>query len=100
VKYVGNFIKIGPLLKARNIKDVLMGILDLFLGVMDIISELAKIISVSARLFGNVIAGEIIAVVILFLVPYIIPIPFFILSLFSGLIQAFVFALLSMQFIA
>lgn len=77
-----------------------MGLLDIFLGVMDIISELAKIISISARLFGNIIAGEIIGVVMVFLVPFIVPIPFFVLSLFSGVIQAFVFALLSMQFIA
>jgi F-type H+-transporting ATPase subunit a len=67
---------------------------------MDIVSELAKIISISARLFGNIIAGEIIAAVMIFLVPYFVPIPFFILSLFSGLIQAFVFALLSLQFIS
>jgi len=67
---------------------------------MDIVSELAKIISISARLFGNIIAGEIIGIVMIFLVPYFVPIPFFILSLFSGLIQAFVFALLSLLFIA
>ncbi len=77
-----------------------MSLLDAFLGLMDIVSEIAKILSISARLFGNIIAGEIIAIVMLFLAPYFVPIPFFILSLFSGLIQAFVFALLSMQFIA
>lgn len=100
LRYVGNFIKIQSLLRIRSLKDVWMWLLDFFLGIMDIISEWAKVISISARLFGNIIAGEIIAVVMIFLLPYFIPIPFFILSLFSGLIQAFVFALLSMQFIA
>jgi len=100
VRYVGNFIKIGPLLQARTPGAIAMGFLDIFLWVMDIVSELAKIISISARLFGNIIAGEIIGIVMIFLVPYFVPIPFFILSLFSGLIQAFVFALLSLLFIA
>lgn len=100
LRYIWNFIKIESIIKARSIKDFSMWLLDFFLGLMDIISELAKVISISARLFGNIVAGEIIAVVMLFLLPYFIPIPFFILSLFSGLIQAFVFALLSMQFIA
>lgn len=100
MRYVGNFIKIWPLVKSRNLRDFGMGLLDVFLWFMDIISEFAKVISISARLFGNIIAWEIIAVVMLFLLPYFVPIPFFILSLFSGLIQAFVFALLSMQFIA
>lgn len=99
-RYVGNFIRIGWLFKAKNLTDVGMSLLDAFLGLMDIVSEIAKILSISARLFGNIIAGEIIAIVMLFLAPYFVPIPFFILSLFSGLIQAFVFALLSMQFIA
>lgn len=100
IKYIGGFINIGPLFRARSVGDVAMGFLDLFLGVMDIISEFSKIVSISARLFGNIIAGEIIALVMVFLVPFIVPIPFVVLSLFSGVIQAFVFALLSMQFIA
>lgn len=70
-RYIGNFIKITSLIRARSINDVGMALLDLFLGFMDIISEWAKVISISARLFGNIIAGEIIAVVMIFLLPYL-----------------------------
>ncbi len=99
LRYIGNFIRIGWLFKARSLPDIGMVFLDIFLWLMDIIGELAKVFSVSARLFWNIIAWEIIWLVMLSLAPYFIPIPFFFLSFFSGLIQAFVFALLSMQFI-
>lgn len=70
------------------------------LGLMDIIGELAKILSLSFRLFGNVFAGEVLLGVITALVPFFIPFPFFALTLFSSIIQAFVFSILSAVFIA
>lgn len=70
------------------------------LGLMDIIGELAKILSLSFRLFGNVFAGEVLMAVITALVPFIIPFPFFALTLFSSVIQAFVFSVLSAVFIS
>lgn len=70
-----------------------------FLGIMDIIGELAKILSLSFRLFGNVFAGEVLMAVMTALVPYFVPFPFFVLTLFSSVIQAYVFALLATIFI-
>jgi F-type H+-transporting ATPase subunit a len=70
------------------------------LGLMDIIGELAKILSLSFRLFGNVFAGEVLMLVITTLVPFLVPFPFFALTLFSSVIQAYVFALLSAVFIS
>jgi len=69
------------------------------LGLMDIIGELAKIFSLSFRLFGNIFAGEVLTAVMLFLVPYFIPLPFLFLGLLSAVIQAFVFSLLTAIFI-
>ncbi len=69
------------------------------LGFFDIISESAKIISFSFRLFGNVFAGEVLLLVIAFLVPYALPLPFMILEVFVGVIQAFIFAALTLTFI-
>ncbi|MFA6511551.1 MAG: F0F1 ATP synthase subunit A [Patescibacteria group bacterium] len=69
-----------------------------FVGILELISEFAKFISFSFRLFGNVFAGEVLLVVVAFLVPYIAPLPFFFLELFVGFIQAFVFALLTLVF--
>ncbi len=69
------------------------------LGIFEIISDLTKILSLSLRLFGNILAGEVLLMVIAFLIPYFIPLPFMILELFVGFIQAFIFAILSLVFI-
>jgi F-type H+-transporting ATPase subunit a len=71
----------------------------LVLGIFDIISDFTKILSLSLRLFGNILAGEVLLMVIAFLIPYFIPLPFMILELFVGFIQAFIFATLSLVFI-
>lgn len=101
--HIGQFLKFGELLKIRSVKDVPNALLEIFLGLLDIIGEIAKIVSLSARLFGNVIAGELMVVIISFIAaPFtfaLVPIPFIFLSIFSGLIQAFVFPLLSIQYL-
>ena len=73
--------------------------IDFFVGLLEFISEIAKIISFSFRLFGNVFAGEVLLTIIVFLVPYFIPLPFLALEVFVGFIQAFVFAMLVTVFI-
>jgi F-type H+-transporting ATPase subunit a len=65
---------------------------------LELISEIAKVISFSFRLFGNVFAGEVLLLVMAFLIPYIISIPFYGLELFVGFIQALVFMLLTLVF--
>lgn len=71
-----------------------------FIGIMELVSEVAKVISLSFRLFGNVFAGEVLLTIISFLTPYFIPLPFLFLEVFVGLIQAFVFAMLTLVSIA
>ena len=78
----------------------LSGPIQFFIGILELISEIARMISFAFRLFGNVFAGEVLLVVIAFLVPYIAPVPFFLLEIFVGFIQAFVFAMLALVFIA
>ena len=70
-----------------------------FVGILELISEVAKMVSFSFRLFGNVFAGEVLLVVIMTLVPFIAPLPFFALELFVGFIQALVFAMLTTVFL-
>ncbi len=89
----GLFGYIGKFLNFKSPMDFIMGLLD-------IIGEAAKIISLSFRLFGNIFAGEVIAIVLLNLVPYIAPLPFAILGLLSSVIQAFVFPILVVIFIS
>ncbi len=69
-----------------------------FVGILELISEFSKIISFSFRLFGNIFAGEVLLVVVLSLAPYIAPMPFYALEIFVGVIQALVFAMLTLVF--
>ncbi len=71
-----------------------------FIGILELVSEFAKILSLSFRLFGNVFAGEVLLTIVAFLAPYVIPLPFMGLEIFVGMIQAFVFAMLTLVSIA
>lgn len=71
-----------------------------FVGLLELVSEFVKIISFSFRLFGNVFAGEVLLTIIAFLSPYVIPLPFLFLEVFVGLIQAFIFSILTLVFVA
>lgn len=69
-----------------------------FVGILEFIAEIARIISFTFRLFGNMLAGEILLLVMTFLVPFIVAVPFYGLETFVGFIQAFVFAMLTLVF--
>lgn len=69
-----------------------------FVGLLELVAEAAKVVSFSFRLFGNIFAGEVLLIVMLFLVPYIAPLPFLFLEIFVGLVQAVVFSMLTLVF--
>ncbi len=73
--------------------------IEFFVGILELMSEFAKIISFSFRLFGNIFAGEVLLTVVLFLVPYFVPLPFLFLEIFVGLVQALVFSMLALVFL-
>jgi F-type H+-transporting ATPase subunit a len=77
-----------------------MGIIDIFVGILEFIAELARLISFSFRLFGNMLAGEILLLIMTFLIPLLLALPFYGLEIFVGAIQAFVFAMLTLVFAA
>lgn len=72
--------------------------INLFVGALEIVSEITKVISLSFRLFGNIFAGEIVLVTIGSLFAFIFPIPFMMLEVIVGLVQALVFSMLTMVF--
>lgn len=74
--------------------------IEFFVGILEFISEGAKIISFSFRLFGNIFAGEVLLVVTGFLMPFGGPLPFLMLEIFVGFVQALVFAMLTTVFIS
>lgn len=71
-----------------------------FVGILELLSEASRVVSFSFRLFGNVFAGEVLLIIIFFLLPYIVPIPFMMMEIFIGVIQAFIFAMLTLVFLA
>jgi len=70
-----------------------------FMGPLEIISELSKILSFSLRLFGNILAGEVLLLSVSSLIPFLIPIPFLGLEIFVGFIQALIFFTLTAIFL-
>ncbi len=76
----------------------LMGVIDIFVGALEFIAHIARLISFTFRLFGNMLAGEILLLVMTFLIPLLLALPFYGLELFVGVIQAFVFAMLTLVF--
>ncbi len=96
--FVTNFIGMTSIGTFNHISKYLnfKGPIDFFVGILEIVSEIAKIISLSFRLFGNVFAGEVLLVIVSFLAPYFIPLPFMFLELFVGAIQAFIFAMITL----
>lgn len=84
-----------------NIKRYFVGGIGMnVIGVLEIFLELTRVISFSFRLFGNIFAGDVLLIIIASLVPIIGPSPFWGFELFVGFIQAFVFTMLTMVFIA
>ena len=69
-----------------------------FVGILELISEFARIIAFGFRLFGNIFAGEIVLATMAFLVTFLLPVPFYVLEVFVGFVQALVFMMLALVF--
>ncbi|OGP82281.1 MAG: ATP synthase F0 subunit A [Deltaproteobacteria bacterium RBG_16_58_17] len=67
---------------------------------IEIISHLSRPLSLSVRLFGNIMGEDIVLAVVILLVPFLVPLPVFVLMIFTSLIQTLVFMLLTMMYIA
>lgn len=83
-KFFVNPLKGGPILTA--------------IGLLEAFGEIARTISFTFRLFGNMFAGEVLLIAMGFLLPLVGMLPFLGLELFVGMIQAFVFAMLTLVF--
>ncbi len=68
--------------------------------ILELISEFSRPLSLALRLFGNILAGFILVEVMLQIVPPVIPAVFLALELGVGLIQALIFAILTLAFLA
>lgn len=84
--YISRFLSLNPIL--------------LFVGILELVSEFTKLFSLSFRLFGNIYAGEVVLATISGLFAFLAPIPFLLLELIVALVQALVFAMLTMVFMS
>ncbi len=66
----------------------------------NVLSELTSTGAMAVRLFGNVLSGVIIGSVCLMLVPFILPLPMQVFGLFTGMIQAYIFAMLALMYVS
>ena len=94
LRYFGHFIRLDAFKK----NGLVMGSIDFAVGLIEGISEFGKILSFSFRLFGNIFAGEVLLIVISSLITLFVVIIFLGFEIFVGLIQAFVFFILSLVF--
>lgn len=67
---------------------------------IEIISHFSRPVSLSMRLFGNIFAEELLIIIMASIIPFLLPLPFMAVAIFTSVIQAFVFVLLSCIYIA
>lgn len=92
--YLGKFFNFKRLLRG----NIGFGLIDIFVGLVELISELVRLVSFTFRLFGNVFAGEILIIMMSFFFPMMLVMGVFVMELFFGIIQAFIFAILTLIF--
>lgn len=92
--YAIKFLGIGGYLQKWFSLNPIM----LFVGILELVSEFTKMISLSFRLFGNIFAGEVVLTTISGLFAFIAPLPFYMLEVLVGVVQAAVFMMLTLVF--
>jgi F-type H+-transporting ATPase subunit a len=65
-----------------------------------LIAEVTRTIALAIRLFGNMLSGDMIAIILLGVVGFLVPVPFDLLHVVIGVIQAYIFGILTLVFIA
>lgn len=66
----------------------------------NIIGELSRTLALAIRLYGNVMSGAVIGAILLGIAPFIFPVAMQLLGLLTGVVQAYIFAVLAMVYIA
>lgn len=88
--------------EATGIMHVAMAVVFLAVGFLEILSILIRPFSLALRLYGNIFAGEVMLDTMLHKTPalgWLLPVPFYLMEVLVGLIQALVFTLLSAVFV-
>lgn len=91
--HLGKFFKVKEVIQGfkGGLKKGVMSLIDFGIGLLDIIGEVAKVVSLSLRLFGNMYAGEVLAIIIMGGLAWIVPSLWTAMNVLVGVIQALVF---------
>lgn len=91
--HLGKFFKFKEVFLGfkKSISSGVMAIIDFFVGILEFIGEFTRIISLSFRLFGNMYAHEVLAVIIMGAFAYVLPAVWSTMGLLVGVVQALVF---------
>ena len=97
-----NFKAIGQIFKKGKGEPILIMVnpIKFFVGLIEIVGEFAKVASLSLRLFGNIFAGEVLLASMMAISAFLLPLPFMFLELIVGIVQALVFAILTLAFMS
>jgi len=72
----------------------------LFMLPFNIIGEVSRTIALAVRLFGNMMSGTVVVAVLISITPFLFPVVLQLLGLLTGMIQAYIFAILAMVYIS
>ena len=101
---MGFVIAHGTAIKVKGLKEYVKEYFEpmFFLAPLNVVGEIAKVISISFRLFGNIMGGSIIIIVVSHLIWGLVLPPFLygFFGLFVGTVQAFVFMMLTLVYIS
>jgi len=67
---------------------------------IEIISHFSRPLSLSVRLFGNIFGEDLVILILASLVPFVAPLPMMVMAIFTSLIQAYVFIMLTTVYLA
>ena len=70
------------------------------MGLIEVLDLFTRPLSLSLRLFANILAGEIVIMVMIGLLPIFLPVPLMLFEVFVAFIQAFIFSILTASYIA
>ena len=84
---ITGILAVGALKYGKKFLD-LRGPMNFAVGIVEFVGEIVRVVSLSFRLFGNILAGEIVLAVAIFFVPYLAPLPLMMFELFIGTLQA------------
>lgn len=71
-----------------------------FILPLEIVSQFSRTVSLAIRLFGNILSTDLIVAIVFILIPFIVPLPLAALGMLTGVLQAYIFLVLSSLYIA